>query len=450
MVYNSFHDDGGVPFPVYTGLLGKKPGTAWQWLVLLPDGGECNALEQTAAADDPDNPCYNWTAMDRWVGDGQAHGVPVIYDFNYPPSYAQADGGTHCTLLNPTAVTGFATAVAKRYGGTGVQQGCTAAAPACHGVIRYYEEGNEINDWSCSGGVGFEDTWANDATQAGWIYGAVKAVDPSAIVATPNMAGGSYDPPGVPTYTGTPDFTVWLDNYLDAGGALYADAVGYHAYGANNTPYQGSKVYVTSALGCDQATDAIGCAGQPLLNAYNLTRAVMAKYGLGDKPILNSEGSWGPDTDDGCAAPLSTTGCLSLADQTAYAARWAILLASTYSDGVGAVAQWYSYDMNWGTLNGSIAQSPTAATAWDQATSWVIGATFPSQCAKAAGTTVFVCDLTLAGGSQAQIVFNDGAGAVTSYAVPAWATQQTVLLGSPTAISGGLVSVGNAPVLLQP
>ncbi len=360
--------------------------------------------------------------------------------------------------MDYTAVTGFATAVARRYSSTGIQDGCTASAPNCHGVIQYYEEWNEINNWDCSGGQGWQDTFANDALQASWIYTAVKTVDPSAIVGAPNMAASVYEPATAPVYTGTTYYTVWLDAYLDAGGASYADAVGIHSYGINSVAYQGGGVYTTPALGCDHANDAIACAGEPLLNAYNQTRLVMAKYGLGDKPILHSEGGWGADLQNDCAAPNDLTGCLSLSDQPNYAARWLIVLASTWSDGLGVLAQWYGYDFDWSTLNGSTwpsdggaAQSGNAAAAWSQAAGWVIGAHFSGQCAKASGSTVFTCDLTTPTGAREQIVFNDNAGATTGYTVPSWAGHQTPLLGAAAPIAGGsTLTLGNAPVLLAP
>ena len=80
----------------------------------------------------------------------------------------------------------------------------------------------------------------------------------------------------------------------------------------------------------------------------------------------------------------------------------------------------------------------------------MIGARFPNQCAPPAGSTVFVGDLTLGSGRQAQIVFNDDAGAQAGYVVPSWVTETTALLeGGLAAVGGSVIGIGNAPVLLE-
>jgi hypothetical protein len=441
-------------FPISVGLLGKRPGTAWKYII----AAGCNPMTQTTSASDPSNPCYGWGGVDAWTKKAATLGISVIYDFNGTPAYAVGSSGSICQLLNQAAVTSFATAIARRYASTGVQAGCTAANPQCNGVIKYWEEWNEIDDWACSGN-GWQDTWANDALQAGWIYGAIKSVDANAVVGAPNMAGSVYAPAGTPvnvsgtTWSGG-DFTVWLDHYLAAGGDKYADAVGFHAYGDNDVSYNGNGYYQTTTYGCDSETDHLHCAAMPLIAMYTHLRTVMAKHGLSTKPILVSEGGWGNDLQypDACDATIGYTGCLKVADQQNYVSRWMILTASTWADGLGEFAQWYGYDLDWGTLNGGTfngyAQSSQTTAAWNQTYSWVIGATFSSMCAQASGGNLIACDLRLASGSPAQIVFNDNQGNATSYLAPSWATRYTPLLGSPTTISGAL-SIGDAPVLIE-
>jgi hypothetical protein len=428
------------PAGVSNGFLGKRPGTSWNWIIT--DG--CDPETQKVPGSDPDNPCYHWVGLDAVTLDAQAHGVPTDYDFDGAPSYAYGSSGKPNMLLNEKAVSDFATAIAKRYASVGTQPGCTSSSPQCHGVIQYYEEWNEVNDnkeWA--------DTWSNLALQSGWIYKAIKAVDPGARVGAPNMGMGVYQPTSSPTHIKAPDPTVWLDNYLANGGAQYADFVGYHSYGSNTVKYGDNGVYCVAELGCDAATDKLHCSAQPILNAYNAFRAVMAKHGLGAAPIVNTEGGFGDDSDSNCASPIDTTACLKLSDQPAYVGRYLAMLASTYSDGHGVLQQWYAYDGNWGTLNGTYGQNPKNVTAWNVANAWVTGARFSSQCSPvAAGSTLFLCELTLASGFQAQIVFNDGKGAVTTYAPPSWATQFQPLLGSMENISRAL-AVGSSPVLIK-
>ena len=142
------------------------------------------------------------------------------------------------------------------------------------------------------------------------------------------------------------------------------------------------------------------------------------------------------------------TSCLNNAQQVAYVGRWLVLSASTWADGFGQLANWYAYDIDWSTLNGSNGMNPQNASAYGQMESWIKGATFSQQCQTGSQSTVFVCDFVSGAGKPSEIIFNDNNGATVQYTPPAWAGSYQPLLGSTTPISG-TVPVGDTPILLQ-
>ena len=146
---------------------------------------------------------------------------------------------------------------------------------------------------------------------------------------------------------------------------------------------------------------------------------------------------------------MSSTGCLTSAQQPAYVGRWLVLGASTWADGGGQLPSWYAYDIDWGTLNGSSGMNPQNATAYGQMEGWLTGAAFQQQCHSGTPSTVFVCDFTNGLGQPSEVIFNDNNGSTTTYTVPSWATTYQPLLGNAQAISGGNVTVGDTPILLE-
>src|SRR5439155_16844650 len=117
--------------------------------------------------------------------------------------------------------------------------------------------------------------------------------------------------------------------------------------------------------------------------------------------------------------------------------------------GGGQLPSWYAYDIDWGTLNGSSGMNPQNATAYGQMEGWLTGAAFQQQCHSGTPSTVFVCDFTNGLGQPSEVIFNDNNGSTTTYTVPSWATTYQPLLGNAQAISGGNVTVGDTPILLE-
>ena len=425
------------------GTLGKVPGITWKYIEPTQDCGP-----------DPNTTCYQWgsstSGLLGWVTFGQANGLTLAYDFSSMPGWlcTQQNSDGECMALpsNLTAVSNFATALATKF----------------KGQIKYYETYNEVDDslseWSdtCSNLVLFHNT----------IYNAVKSVDAAAVVGAPNMAIQSTSEGGCaqsPTPSGNPsDPSIWIQNFLQTRDSKNdlpkVDTIGVHTYGAFSysgcTAASSPNCYTPSGYGCDYRVDKLHCAGQPLLNIYSAFRAVMNNNGLAGRPLLVTEGGFGADASPSqwcpSSSPYLNTACLSPTQQDAYVGRWLVLSASTSSDGSGQLPSWYSYDIDWGTLNGSSNMNPQNSSAYGQMETWLQGALFQQPCHSATPTTVLVCDFVNGNGNQSEIIFNDNNGATATYTTPAWAGFYQTLLGNTLTISNESVTVGDMPTLLTP
>jgi Phosphoesterase family/Putative Ig domain/Cellulase (glycosyl hydrolase family 5) len=422
--FSSFPLSGGIT--LYT--LGKKPGTTWAYIEPTTDCGP-----------DPTSGCYNWSGLQNWVNYAQSHGMQLVYDIDSMPGWLCADHNVdgRCRALptSLTAVSNFATALATKF----------------KGQIKYYETYNEVD-----GNYEWNDTCTNLVLFHNTIYNAIKAADHTATVGAPNMAVQSLITSACATGTGNPsDSALWLKNFLGTsdinGHKPSYDAVGVHSYGPFTYPGCSNSTtppcYVPTKYGCDFRTDHMHCAAAPLLNLYNGFRAVVPT-----KPLLVTEGGFGPDVvgSSFCTnVTVQNTACLTNTQQAAYIGRWLVLSASTWSDRSGQLPSWYAYDINWGTLNGSNGMNPQNATAFGQMENWLQGATFSAPCRTGTPSSLFVCDFTNGSRHRAEIVFNDGNGSTVSYSAPSWATTFQPLLGSLSSISGGTITVGDMPILLQ-
>jgi hypothetical protein len=407
---------------IVLGTIGKLPGTSSTYLEPTQDCGP-----------NPNTPCYQWGAstygMIGWVMAANNNGAELVYDFDGLPAWAC--GGHACTGLptNLTYLSDFATAVATKF----------------KNQIKYYETNNEVNNPSFWTG-----TCADLVLWNNIVYDAVKAADPAAIVGAPNMAQNTetYTATacgGAPTAAGS-DASIWIQNFLQTrdrnGNFPKVDTLGVHTYAAH---------VANSPIGCDWATNKMHCAAQPLLNLYNSFRMVMNNNGMSSEPLLVTEGGFGKNASSSLC-PSSFYGnesCLSPAEQVAYIGRWLVISASTWADGAGQLPNWYGYDVDWGSLDGSNGMNPQNALAYGQMETWIKGAAFSEQCHTGSPSTVFVCDFVSGTGKQSEIIFNDNNGATVQYTPPAWAGSYQPLLGSSTPISAGTVTVGDIPILLQ-
>ena len=104
--------------------------------------------------------------------------------------------------------------------------------------------------------------WLELAARA---YPIIKSIDPSAIVTTPAVSSSGWPL----------SHDAWLDQYLAAGGGKFADVIAWHGYAGRN--------------------DRPALPPEGLSEQIKALRNVLAKHGLSQLPIWNTEGGWGKD-----------------------------------------------------------------------------------------------------------------------------------------------------------
>jgi hypothetical protein len=182
------------------GALGKGAGLSWRYL-------------------EPARGTYKWYGTDKYVEAAQRHGVDFLYTFEATPQWASARPNEPCTsgkigcAAPPADIQDwddFVTALVTRY----------------KGRIKIYELWNEPTtqlEWS--GSYGDMVRLAKSA------YRIIKSLDHDAIVLTPAPSAHGYQPRAITS----PIQHEWMRQYLQAGGASFADGGSWHAYPLPNT-----------------------------------------------------------------------------------------------------------------------------------------------------------------------------------------------------------------------
>src|SRR5262249_9735034 len=153
------------------------------------------------------------------------------------------------------------------------------------------------------------------------------AANPSALIVSPPFNGGDKK------------ITASMDGFFSAGGGQYVDVIAFHGY--------------------------LGAYGVPSVaeNILHITQAVKAKvaqYSLSDKPIFDTEGSWGPNDN--------LTGDDA---RVAFVARYYLLHAS---EGIARM-YWFSWgDYDYGELFSTAKGLEPAGVAYGVVESWLVGA----------------------------------------------------------------------------
>ena len=255
----------------------------------------------------------------------------------------------------------------------------------------------------------------------------IKSYNPNALVLTPDtcncnnshLTGGVYSTTnpqdGMNYYLKT---SVTLSSGQVATGASVADGITFHPYLGSPNP-------------------------EGIVNLITKMQAVMAAEGVSNLPLLDTESSWGQNSNvTGCSAsPPFTQTCLN--NMTAFLARSYILAAS------GDLAQfyWYQWGNNtWGTLydttNGTLYE---AAQAYGVVEQWLLGSEFEGACQSS--NTTYTCNLLSSSGVNEEIVWNTAGS--SSFSAPTY-THCAAVDGSVCSISGGSVTIGTKPLLLTP
>jgi hypothetical protein len=390
----------------------------------------------------PTNPCYDWSRLDTWF-DKLQPGQDVLFTLYATPSWASSrgntcPGATGCTG-NPDTNCAFQSQNGPgicdppkglNADGTGDDHLWTDFINALYthvldryGVqkIKVWEVWNEPNintEWNPTDTVNHK--YNQLVTMARDAYNTVKSLNPQLLVTTPAVANA------------TNAVTTWLQPYLNAGGGSYADVIAVHGYIQNGA--------------CPASCPVAENVGTLIDN----THTVMTATGQQNKPVQDTEGSWGCNGKDLSGACIPT-----ITDADQQAAFTVKYYAVQMSKSVAKFA-WYGYDfLGTGELWVPTAGPLTlAGVAYKQLHQWLTGAVPVAPCSAATGT-VWTCNYKRAAGqshSQERLVWDASCSDVschTTYSIPSGATSCFKLDGTACPITGGTVQIGLKPILLE-
>ena len=333
---------------------------------------------------------FDWTHLDAWVNEASAHGISLLYSSGGVPPWAAADkstchplgyfgAGSICTgtVSNLQDWDDFVTALVTRY----------------KGKISIYELWNEPQ-------TSFTGTFAELVALTQHEHDIIRTLDPTATILSPSLVSWGYQ---------------YMDDYFAAGGTQYVDAVAIHTYPNPNNDIPETLISITKNM-----------------------RTVMSKYGLTDKPLWDTEGSWGNARAGAITDPNLRDAFLA----RYYLFHWSIGVSRVY---------WYAWDSpNWGTLYPP--GSTPAVVAYQQVYNWMLGAVMTQPCSLNGSTlsyhAVYTCDLTRSGGYAARAVWNtDGE---STYVAPSEYLHYRDLSGKVYSVPGDhQVTIGLKPILLE-
>jgi len=326
------------------------PSVAFSSLRIWDDGAKWYLLCPT--------PTCDFTALDIWIEKAHANGLTdIAYTFGRTPVWASSNPTDISCNGSPGACYAPSDLNADGTGSNLIWRDyVTAIATHAGKNIQYWEIWNEPN------GQGFwKGTTAQLVRMAKDAREIILGINPSAKILSPAPYGLSTAPN-------------WLDGFFAAGGAQYIDIVSFHTY------YFGAQK-------CGSYPVAETVASQ-----IDAVRNVAAKYGLQDKPIWSSEGSWG----DGSAA------CFNDHDlRSAFIGRYFVIIASK------GLERFYWYGWDYGPEHGAFwdvtAGLLPEAGAYSQMHDWIANAAL-GPCT--ATGTVWSCPVAYGTGSTALLMWD--------------------------------------------
>jgi len=280
---------------------GKTPST---FFGLSMTGGMTGGLEPWPAAQfggirlwdsgvpwyvlNPSQGVYDWTIFDTWMSLLQQHGggkIDVLYTFGDVPSWASSAPNDEDCAGYPPNGGGCDPPNDLNPDGSGTNQHwkdfVTAIASHAAGHVHYWEIWNEASNSGQKGKVGvglWKGTVAQMVRMAQDARGIIRSVDSTAVILSPS------------TRINIPNDNVWLHSYLAAGGGKYADVVAFHGY-----LQMDDKVPVPEDL-------------IPDLKTY---RKILKQYKQAQKPLFDTEASWGITQLSGLKDPDEQAGFVS-------------------------------------------------------------------------------------------------------------------------------------------
>jgi hypothetical protein len=376
---------------------------------------------------------YNWRALDAVAAFNQTTGKPVFEGYQEQPRWAVSDttacyaialgiqscpappsdlfttaacqGSLAGTTTTDCMLKEYITSMVNRYKHTGIQDGCTASNPRCHGMIEMYEAWNEPPYSAgpvsgCAAGSSCLAIASFLRIASDWYY-TIKALDPQAKVCSP-----AFEPDG-------------------GGGGASAFVGSFLSNGGTGIPFD-----------CwDFHTNAPTPEGQ--IGNINLFKNYLNQNGINPSTATlyaTEAGRWG-----GCSTSIAAT------DEQAYIGRIELLY---WSNNVKR-HYWYAYSECAPLSNQPSNQTLTLiGIGYGNVESWMVGSTMTSPCALSG--SFWTCGLTLANGQQALAVWYSvfRSAATANYTPASQYTQWHDLNGNTGAISGAM-AIGESPILLE-
>jgi hypothetical protein len=343
---------------------------------------------------EPSNGTFSFTSLDQWLSLVQSHSENAMLTLGRTPSWAGA------TVKSPPTDVGSGDNFWKAY----VTATVNHILASSTGKIHYYEIWNEAD-------IGWTGTYAQMVTMATDAYTIIHTLDPTAKVLTPSIS----------SCCGSGNGYTWMSGYLAAGGAATTaqDIVAIHAYPAG-TEY-------LEPTGLSAEIDTI--------------RSLMTTNGIGSEPIWFTEGAW-----NGSRQTTKTND-----QQVAWMAQQYLFMMNK---GI-ARYEWFQWDnQTFGTMYiPSTATVKPVGVAYGLLYNWLVGNRV-SPCSQVGPSTLALwsCNLTLASGQPAQILFLTGQNidTTTTETASAGTFNHYLTLDDATVknVSGGSVTVSSKPIML--
>jgi hypothetical protein len=242
--------------------------------------------------------------------------------------------------------------------------------------------------------------------------------DPHSIILTPSVAGELVE------LNKEGGGAVVMADYLDAGGAQYADGGAFHGY-------------ITAKLAPFPMPED---DNDSIVAKVDAMRKVFDQHGLGGKPICNTEGGWGNDEDKEMDPDW----------QMAFIARWYLLQAGLHVKDNLQFAVWFTWGkrFHWGTIETQDGEPTQAGIAFNQVYDWLVGTEMIQPCSSESNGT-WTCVITRSGDYRGLVVWNTQ-GSTTYSTNGAKYTDFRDLAGNTLKIKKDApISIGPKPILLE-
>lgn len=338
---------------------------------------------------------WNFSRLDKYLAMAALTGVNVLLPLGLSPAWASArpdepsayKPGNAAEPLNIADWRNYVRTVAERY----------------KGRIHYYELWNEPNLRNFY--TGSVEAMVQLAREA---YTILKQVDNQNQLAAPATTEGGRQ-------------LEWLDRYLALGGGEFMDVLSHHFYVPRVAPEQ-------------------------MLPVMDDIRRIMAKYGMANKPVWNTETGWWQVRQHATSSTFTTWKKLAPDEAAAYVSRALIL---GWASGMKRL-YWYSWESaNMGLVDAGNYALNSAGIAFAKTQGWLEGAVM-TECTASQGR--WMCTLKRGAEGLARIVWLDAPG-TAAWEIPAeWLIKEVESLDGmrkPLSFGSATIELGEGPVLLR-